>query len=126
MEKELQTWMLQLEGSGPRAGLQRGTAVGQWVWGGGTAPRSQWLLESRVLSVVRTLDPSGESWAACLCTPVGEGVSAVHSAVCRLGLYSLFHKSHCQSTAINHTGFPSTTDLSRNQKTVSIVVITHS
>lgn len=125
MEKGLQTWVLQLEGGGPwacREGLPRGSGCGEE----GAVPRSRWLLESRVLSVVRIRLERAGLRAPDLCTPVGEGVSAVRSAVCRLGLYSLFHKSHCQSTAINHTGFPSTTDLSRNQKTVSTVVITHS
>ena len=64
MEKELQTQVPQLEGGGPwacREGLPWGSGCGEEE----TAPRSRWLLESRVLSVVRALDLSGESWAAC-------------------------------------------------------------
>lgn len=47
-------------------------------------------------------------------------------ALRRLGLFSLFHKTHCQSTAINHMKLTRSLDLSGNQKTVRVVVITHS
>lgn len=69
---------------------------------------------------------SGYELGSALCTPLGEGASFVLSALCRLGLHSLSCKTHCQSTAINQAEFPSTTDLSGNQKTVNVVVITHS
>lgn len=56
------------------------------------------------------------SWAGCFICAFSRLPSGTH--------YSI--KTHCQSTAINHAKFTSTRDLSGNQKTVRLVVITHS